>query len=257
MKISKLLVAVTLFSLPAFATNYNPQPISTGTCIPHDTFGHPASGDMLLCRDSFEVGFDSKNKIPAWTAYRITQSSVDPICDKNPGFKADPYVPTHFQATNDDYKNNPWDKGHITPRATADVTCKAEVQSVYYTNAAPQLDKLNRYGWRMLEEEVRELANSMGEEPIYVVTGTIYSGNEKTPNGVAIPEMFYKVLYIPSLGQSIAFVFPNAPLKMSKKALSRGVMSVAAFESKYNLQPFKIPDSQKELVGDAFSIMYK
>lgn len=257
MKRFLLTVIATLVSLPLFATNYHPQPITTGTCSPHDTYGHPSSGDIFLCRDAFAIGFDSAHRIPAWSVYKMTRTSVNQQCHSQPGFRFDPYLPKTIQANNHDYSHNHWDKGHMAPRATADITCKAEKQSVYYTNAAPQHFRLNRFGWRILEEEIRELADSLGDDPIYVVTGAIYSGQHKMKSHVTIPEKFYKVIYVPSHGQSVAFVFDNKPLGTKKTALAHGARSMSSFEAEFSIRPLNIPDAHKTQIGSLLKRLYQ
>ncbi|MDE4938288.1 DNA/RNA non-specific endonuclease, partial [Francisella tularensis] len=66
----------------------------------------------------------------------------------------------------------------------------------------------------------RILANM--SDSIYVYTGPIYKKQKinKTigDNKIAVPDYFFKIIYVPSKHQAIAFVMPNARVEKTKIA---------------------------------------
>ncbi|UWZ96916.1 DNA/RNA non-specific endonuclease [Vibrio splendidus] len=91
------------------------------------SLGEPSAASVVLCRDAYAVGFSYEYKSPLWASYRTTYEDSKFICDKDPDFRRDPDVDRKHQATDTDYANNDWDKGHIAPRALMDITCPSEV----------------------------------------------------------------------------------------------------------------------------------
>ncbi|MDW6094068.1 DNA/RNA non-specific endonuclease [Vibrio rhizosphaerae] len=223
-------------------------------CFPHDSYGTPG-GDTLLCHESFEVGYNRELREPDWTAYQLTKESVEKSCSSNPDFRPDPAIPESEQANDDDYDDNVWDKGHLAPRANVDTSCNAELQSVYYTNAAPQHERMNRVGWRTLEGRINKLVRNLNV-PVYVITGVTHNTHEIVEGGtIEIPDRFWKAIYIPSLQQSIGFIYKNEELLTDN--LFIGVHSLAALEYETGIKTFDISDDEKVTVGAVFSPLYK
>ncbi|SIO96106.1 DNA/RNA non-specific endonuclease [Vibrio spartinae] len=223
-------------------------------CFPHDNYGIP-EGDTLLCHESFEVGYNRKLREPDWTAYQLTKESVEKSCSSNPDFRPDPAIPESEQANDDDYDDNVWDKGHLAPRANVDVSCNAETESVYYTNAAPQHERMNRVGWRTLEGRINKLVRNL-DVPVYVITGVTHNTHDFVEGGtIEIPDKFYKALYIPSLHQSIGFIYKNEELLTEN--LVNGVRSLATLEYEIGMKTFHVSDDEKAVVGVVFDPLYK
>jgi endonuclease G, mitochondrial len=235
----KALALTLILSFNAFAS-----------CDAELAYGTPdGDGDeLLLCKSAFLVGFDAEIREPRWTLMILDQDSVNKSCDSQPDFIPDPTLPKSVQENDSEFYKNVWDKGHLSDRASVDSSCESEQESVYYTNAVPQHEKMNRVGWRILEKRIRDLVNHLSGAKVYVLTGTITETYNVVPGtNLVIPDKLYKVIYIPEIKESAAFVYNNEPLKT--KDLYKGVMTVSEFESKFNIHTFDIDESIKSEVG--------
>lgn len=107
---------------------------------------------------------------------------------------------------NDDYKDNPYDKGHLAPAAA--FNCDREVlkMTFSYLNCALQHEGLNRGPWKELERFERDLAKVF-EQVSVEITVNFTEELQRVPGGAAIPTSFTKIIRFD--GKSIAFVFPN------------------------------------------------
>ena len=77
------------------------------------------------------------------------------------------------------------------------------------TNFTKLIDNLNRGEWRELEEEVRDLAKSLG--PIKVRIELNFSSESQVlPTGATIPDGFYKFLTFND-GSKKCYYFENQP----------------------------------------------
>ena len=56
----------------------------------------------------------------------------------------------YYTSDNNDYKSNPYDKGHLAPAATFSDSYGNLRQTLTYLNCALQKDKLNRGAWRLV-----------------------------------------------------------------------------------------------------------
>lgn len=228
---------------PSYANKYD-------NCDAFYKYGKPfipsESVSLDLCNESFALSFNTKEKIPNYAIYTITKESHSKMCSLQPDFRPDPRVPDDAQATNDAYYKNKWDKGHIMPRATSDITCNAEIESVYYTNSAPQDYRLNRYSYRILESRIRNFV-SYYDLKIYVITGVICNGMRYVGNEVCIPDYFYKAIYAPGLNQSLGVILPNAPVKTSE--LDEHIVSIKSLENRFGIRVFDIPELVSEKIG--------
>ena len=94
---------------------------------------------------------------------------------------------------NNDYYNNPWDKGHMAPAGSFTDSWSNLAKTFSFVNCALQLDNLNRGEWRELEEEVRRLAKLEG--PIKVRIELKFSVNtEVLSTRATLPDGVYTVL---------------------------------------------------------------
>lgn len=116
-------------------------------------------------------------------------------------------------------------RGHLT--AKADFVYGSQQQSTfYYVNAAPQWQTFNEGNWNELEQSVRYFVGR-GSKDITVYTGSygittlphavsgkatelyLYLDNKR--NGIAVPEVYWKIIYEPNQQLGTAFVGVNNP----------------------------------------------
>jgi endonuclease G len=127
-------------------------------------------------------------------------------------FAEDASVPSP-KATNQDYYNSRYDRGHMCPAGDNKWDKQAMTESFLFTNICPQNHGLNKYEWNDIEMKCREWARKYGA--IDVVCGPIFDqkgGAQKTigKNKVWVPESFFKVILCrQGKAKAIGFVYRN------------------------------------------------
>jgi len=201
----RLILALTLFSSLAWA---NPCP--TTQHLAFNIKDNNEQVDQILCKRGFVVGYSYYYKAPMYVAYKLDGESVAVNSGRggNP-FEEDEAIPREFRATLWDFKYSGYDRGHMAPRAALDGSDELRDETFLLSNMTAQAPSLNQRGWADLEEYVRFLAVTY--KTIYVVTGSIFDGDNKTiGRGVYVPSHLYKVIYVPSLNSMLGFIIENS-----------------------------------------------
>ena len=204
--------------------------------------------EQIIIHTGYTVSYNSEWKIPNWVAYELTAEEVEGVTPRAKHFVPDPEVPYGESATNDDYRNSGWDRGHMAPASDMKWSELAMKESFYFSNVCPQNRNLNAGVWKNLEEQVRSLAMQKGN--IYIVCGPIVSKQPQTigNNKVAIPDAFFKVLLQNDNGEweAIAFMFAN---ESGRKPLSTYAMSVEEMQVITGIDFFPaLPDSIEAVI---------
>lgn len=179
----------------------------------------PAAGDasaadfILLERAAYMLSYNPATRLPVWVAWHLTADHTDGAYKRDGlKFAEDEDVPEP-RATNMDYVNSGYDRGHICPSGDNRWNREAQVQSFLYTNCCPQLRNLNTGDWRELEEKCRVWAQRYGD--IYIVSGPLLLNKKhKTigKNKIVVPEAFFKVvLCMRGKPKAIGFIYRNEP----------------------------------------------
>jgi endonuclease G len=165
----------------------------------------------------------------------------NPVCERDDSFKKDPLVVTS-SASNSDYKNSGYSRGHLAPAADMLWNETAMTESFYFSNMSPQTQDFNNGIWKELEEQVREWPRE--NEEVFVVTGPVLD-KEVYPtvgkNEVAVPEKFYKVIldYKEPDIKAIGFIVPHEDSDEDLEAFAVSVDTVeeaTGFDFFYSLQ---------------------
>lgn len=156
------------------------------------------------------IGYSEKHEQPGWVTYSLSQKDTVIKYNKRKSFTIDDLIVTK-SATNSDYKNSGYDRGHMVPAADMRWDFSAYVETFKYSNASPQIPNLNRGKWKVLESKVRNLLQTY--EIIYIVTGPILTNGLPTigKNEVSIPNFYYKaiVVFDGVNYKGFAFLLPN------------------------------------------------
>ena len=139
--------------------------------------------------DIFEVVYSEKLQQPKFVKYTVqcptgtaSRSGMDfYVCD------------SIVTSDNNDYYNNPYDKGHMAP--AADFNCTKEMlhKTFSYLNCSLQQENLNRTTWRLLEAYERELAKT--NKTVIVEIRCIFSNKSIVlPTGATIPDGYIKTI---------------------------------------------------------------
>jgi len=110
------------------------------------------------------------------------------------------------QIGNEVYANNPWDRGHLTRRASVTwgnpiIAEKASLDSCSYANACLQHENFNQDEWRVPEEVVkyfdrdRDGKLSVFTGPIFTETDRWYTPEDRQIEPARIPSAFWKIIF--------------------------------------------------------------
>lgn len=157
-----------------------------------------------LDNEGFIVGYDRQRRRPAWVVYRAT--AVDDYHRMpRPKFASDPRL--HEPSALSAYAGPEYDRGHLAPNYAMSQLygARAQRESFYYSNVAPQRPRLNQLLWQRLEElETDAIAPRVGE--LWVMVGPIAADN------IDVPTAFFRIWLArtPQGGwQSLAFIVPQ------------------------------------------------
>jgi endonuclease G, mitochondrial len=162
----------------------------------------------VIKRDSYIFSYNEKHEQSEWVAYVLTKDDVKYRKYERPYFVQDPMVTTG-SADWRNYKNGPYNKGHLLPAADRRKSFSDYKETFYTSNISPQLPEFNSGIWNRLEEKVRYWATKY--DSLYVVTGGVLEKNLPTigHEQVSVPNYFYKVLMTKDASKMIAFLVPH------------------------------------------------
>lgn len=178
----------------------------------------------------FALSYNEEHEQAEWVAFELyKQRLYPPFVERTNNFRPDPKV-RKASASDRDYRNTGYDRGHLAAAADMSFNEKAMSESFYMSNMSPQIHNFNTGIWRELEENTRYWAKK--NEHLYVITGPVLTApiREKIGlNEVSVPELFYKILldYTAPEGKAIAFLIPN---ELSNKPLSEYVTTIDEIE---------------------------
>lgn len=179
-----------------------------------DRFGLPACqgpGPELAVRSAFILCHGSGTNTPVWTAYELTPERMGAASPRRSHFRRDPAL-SHGGATDADYRNSSYARGHMVPARDLSWSEDASRDSFLLSNAVPQNPAMNRSVWRRLENEVRRRAQSA--DSVIVFTGPVFCPDSpRIGHGrVAVPCELFKVAVELCAGRTrvLAVVVPNA-----------------------------------------------
>jgi endonuclease G, mitochondrial len=178
-----------------------PVPVpKLSTKISNDTFN--VNGSPLIHYTHFSVCQSKSKRLPRFVAWNIDGGEIKSLSRKGIKFILDSRVPKQFQAGDELYKDNKYDRGHVARRADlvwgplAEAK-KANRDSFFFTNMTPQHEAFNQSGkgglWGELENAIFEDVNVEGLK-ISVIGGPIFRDEDVTYRNVKIPADFWKLI---------------------------------------------------------------
>jgi len=152
--------------------------------------------------DIFEVEYSEELEQPLKLTYTVGCPLGDASRSGLDFHKEDDYL----TSDNEDYKDNPYDKGHLAPAAAFNCDRETIKKTFSYLNCALQHEGLNRGPWKELERFERNLAKIYPEVTVVIIVN-FEETPERVPGGAAIPTSFVKEI---TFGErTIKFLFPN------------------------------------------------
>lgn len=175
---------------------------------------HTTNDSLVYNTDGcYTLQYSPHYRSAIWVAYKLTNTDIQGAAGRSNSFRSDSTLSARgFQvASNSDYRNSGYDKGHLVPSADRQSSRQANRATFLLSNCSPQLPKLNRGTWKRLEELIRTLIRS--HDTIYIVTGTkLHPGLPRIgKNRIAVPEQFFKAI-IARRGDSLisyCYIMPN------------------------------------------------
>ena len=184
--------------------------------------------EQILRRRGYTTSYNSQTKNPNWVAWHLTKShTYGSFQRKEEVFTEDVDVSAP-RATDWDYYNSRYDRGHMCPAGDNKWDRQAMTESFLFTNVCPQNHGLNKYEWNDLEMQCRDWAKEYGA--VDIVCGPIYygrsDGNQVTigRNKVWVPDAFFKVILCrKGSPKCIGFIYRNEGKKQLKDEAVRTV----------------------------------
>ena len=167
--------------------------------------------EQILHRKGYTTSYNSQTKTPNWVAWHLTKSHTYGSNQRSDEVFTEDADVKSPRATDNDYYNSRYDRGHMCPAGDNNWDKQAMQQSFLFTNICPQNHGLNKYEWNDLEILCRDWAREYGA--VDIVCGPVYkSGEQKTigKNKVWVPDAFFKVVLCrQGKAKTIGFVYRN------------------------------------------------
>jgi len=182
---------------------------------------------VVVRHEYYALSYVEEYEQAEWTFHMICKDCFGATERKN-NFRDDPSIKT-TSALLSDYKDSGYDRGHLVPAGDMTMNELAMSESFYMSNMSPQSSSFNRGIWRKLESQIRDWSNIY--DTTYVVTGPIINFGFSTigSNRVAVPQLYYKVIYFKNRQKMVAYILPN---EGSKSDLSNFQVTVDEVEQK-------------------------
>ncbi len=186
--------------------------------------------EIVLTRMGYTTSYNPTTRNPNWVAWHLTKAHTYGKNQRSgETFTEDNKVPTP-RATDWDYYNSRFDRGHMCPAGDNKWDATAMRESFMFTNICPQNHGLNKYEWNDLEILCRDWACEYGA--IDIVCGPLYDRQKPAryigKNRVRVPDAFFKVVLCrQGKPKAIGFIYQN---EGRKQKMSEAVRSVDEIE---------------------------
>jgi endonuclease G len=213
--------------------------------------------EQILKRKGYITSYNSRTKTPNWVAWHLTKAHTYGSHQRNQEVFAEDESVKAPRATDNDYYNSRYDRGHMCPAGDNKWDKEAMTQSFLFTNVCPQNHGLNKYEWNDLEILCRDWARKYGAVdivcgPLYSSEGERFRVGNSTPsqqktigrNKVWVPDAFFKVVLCrQGRPKAIGFVYRN---EGKKQLMEDAVCSVDEVEAMTGIDFFPSLDDVTE-----------
>lgn len=152
--------------------------------------------NQIIKYDGYVISYNETYEQPNWVYYVLKPSDlIGESTKRRNNFREDDRITTGT-AELSDYKGSGYDRGHLKPSGDEPCDSTQMSETFYMSNISPQEPSFNRGVWKKLENYVRTVA--MESDSVVIITGGVLKGELETigENEVAIPNYFFKVLYV-------------------------------------------------------------
>ncbi|TWV12868.1 DNA/RNA non-specific endonuclease [Bacteroidaceae bacterium HV4-6-C5C] len=126
------------------------------------------NGSQVL---NYALEWNAEKKHSAWVAYSFDAVTSKIAIDRTDSWAVDPGLPTSMQTTEEDHKNDGFDKGHLCASYDRVYSKEANAQTFYYSNMSPQIASFNQGFWASFEGLVQNWARSNNYDKLYLTKG--------------------------------------------------------------------------------------
>lgn len=227
----------------------------TASVHEHLPFGLPSTGELLF-RQGYVVSHNNWLKIPNWSAYHVSSTTLHGTLGRSNDFRDDEDLKPWQRSEPADYKRSGYDQGHMAPAGAMKRGEGAMSESFLLSNMVPQVGVgFNRGIWRILEDKVRGWSVARGEGWVFV--GPVFQEVDGTgmmkfkligKSRVGVPTHNFMILVTRDRQGAldvIAFMLPNAKAEVDQ--LASFIVSIHDIERLTGLDFMdKLPDEQED-----------
>ncbi len=141
---------------------------------------------VIIDKGIYKVNFSNKYRQPLYVSYKLYKGGGD--CNRA-GFNFKNDESGIESATDADYDEPVYDKGHLANAEDFAYDCTKDELTFRYYNCLPQTASLNRGVWKKNETLVRKWSQT---DSLYIICGG-YFGNQKIGN-IYVPNCCWKVV---------------------------------------------------------------
>ncbi len=182
-------------------------------------WGIASARGTVLDKRYFVINHNDDWKIPYWVAYYLSSSNLQGNAKRTNDFRSDTQLSIGSRSKLEDYRNSGYDRGHNAPAAAFKRSRAAMSTTFLLSNMSPQTPRLNRYIWKKLEGQVRDIVREEGEA--WIITGNLFLSPDSQfvdpsefigPNNVAMPTHCFKAILSTNengIFSMYAFILPN------------------------------------------------
>jgi endonuclease G len=227
-------------------TGYDPLFLGPGVPMPAATTD---AVTVLLPYLHYSVLFRPDRRFAAMTALDLDGRRLKSL-DRADHWQLDPRLAAELQAGPPVYAHNDLDRGHLVMRAssmwgdTEEEVRRAEADTFYFTNAAPQAATFNqgREMWLGLEEYLQEHAATF-DRKLAVFAGPVLDPDDPPYRGIQIPLRFWKVVAFVQDGALAAtgYILDQTPLVDDLDAVLAAAAAEGAVPPLGEFRTFQVP----------------
>ncbi len=166
--------------------------------------------DQLLKKTYYWSCYSADYRQARWTYHQLTRAQIEGPQGRTNRFQVDEelqFAPVDPR----DYTGTGYDRGHLVPAGDMKLNLRSMTESFLMSNVSPQLPGFNRGIWVRLENSFRKWVLEL--EAGFVVTAPVLTPElPRLAAGIAIPQAFYKIIYLPQESRMRAYLIPNASL---------------------------------------------
>lgn len=233
---------------------------------------------------NYALEWDASKNHAAWVAFSFDDVTCKDLVSRTDAWDVDPELPTEMQTSNDNHKNDGFDRGHLCASEDRVYSLDANQQTFYFSNMSPQLASFNQGYWQALEKVIQNWGRSIPNvyDKVYVTKGASldqlmvnFTGEKKggdglypttdengfTKGNLACPKYYFMAILSEKGDTYHAIGFwvehsENLPEKPTVEELQAYVLSIDELEQKTGIDFFcNLPDDVESPVEESYNLI--